>query len=112
MLASFGVAGLMIPLGLLSFFASALINHDHVHTAVLVVGILFAAYLVCMFGGMWVGASVMLGRAVKTILNPRRRLSPNSEKGQAELFDEMLSRQSAQSQSCCMPVAPCRCRQH
>lgn len=111
MIACFGLAGLLIPVGLVTFFVSAFINGDHVHAAVVVIGVLFAAFFVCSFGSMWIGATVMLARTAKTILNPRGAQSSRSDHGQAEWFEEMLARERAQ-QDWSVLAAPCRCRQH
>lgn len=110
MIAFFGLAGIAIPVGLVAFFASAVTHRDHVHLAVIVIGVAFAAYLVCMFGGMWIGASVMLARTVKSILNPRGA-SSSTQATQADHYEDVVAR-SYRSRGCTFLGRPCYCRQH
>ncbi|KAJ1626264.1 DHHC palmitoyltransferase-domain-containing protein [Pavlovales sp. CCMP2436] len=111
MIACFGIAGILIPVGLIAFFTSAIINHDDVHTAVYVIGGVFAAYLVCAFGGMFFGATVMFTRTLKTIFNPRGGKA-NTDVNHADWFAHSLAHENAAGQSCSVLAVPCRCRQH
>jgi hypothetical protein len=109
MLASFGLAGSVIPLGLAAFLASAIINEDSAHTAVIVVGAVLGLCLVCTFGSMWIGASVMLMRTASRVFRPR--VSKSSDQGQADIFEDLLA--AAAKKDCCGSCAtPCRIRRH
>jgi hypothetical protein len=110
MLAFFGLAGLLIPVGLVAFLSSAIVNKDHVHIAVIAVGIILAAYLILMFGGMWLGASVMCARTLRTVLNPRSS-SKSTDEGQTQRFELALA--DEKNKDCCSACyAPCRLRRH